>query len=935
MKSKRKLIAYLLNLAFFTASSSVSAGILLELDNQTYQGDITDQTADTGIMEAYLDNQSVLEGNLNLQGNNTNYYIGLYNGSSINGNISLTGMASSSPGYTDYIDLSNSNLNGNIFVHRTGNKITNIDFLNDSRWDGKLEASSNFSLTVYDSVKIGGVFYNRAAQAENTDISINVGGGGNDMIGRLEGPIRILGDTNAALQMTRPVSIFLGENGVIDTGPEGMLVDNNGQGLEISSETEGGIPARWIGNVVVKENHDPNGVTQASRISFSGGSFTGSVTVPMLSRLDLSEMKWIGDITILPQLDNRSSEKDTDFSLYHVDFQGNVDYTGRSFDVNLYDSQWNGQINAKSIDDSAYFSFTLRSESSFTGDVALTNMESGYMQIGDGSTLNGDITLNSGQQIDDRFELAMSDGSSWTGNLDLTNAAISEDASRAIGIQNSNWTGHIIGGAGQDLNVFINADNQGESVWNMTGSSDVRSLDTDPNVEINFVNQDTSSTTPQFHTLTTDRLYGGAQISMRVGATGNEHDQIVINEDVQDDYLIKVQDNPAAKVIGEQTYKMVDYSNIEEPLEASFTFTNIDYKIELGGYVYDMVLGEDGTFSIEGKATPDENGNSGSDNGENGNGSGSNGDKPSLSNTASAAANSLITSYMFNEVQMHNLQQRMGDLRNTEHLNNVWIRSYNGQFDSKANGMLQGFDMDYNGVHIGADTSINLTDHQRVYLGVMAGTTKADVDYNKGSTGKVKDHQLGVYSTYVTDNQFYVDAIGKYSRVKQEIDARMQSGGRQRASASKDVYSFSVEAGKRFNITDSSGGFYIEPQAQLLVTNNESTQFRTDKGLTVDIDGYTSVQARGGVQVGYQFNETKVPVNIYARSQLIHEFKDRVAYYVNDSKEEHSFKGSRWQNSLGTSININKQHSIHADIDYENSNKYKHTQWNIGYRYSF
>ncbi|WP_434778146.1 autotransporter outer membrane beta-barrel domain-containing protein [Neisseria sp. Ec49-e6-T10] len=869
MKDKQKLIPYLLKILCFTISAHANANVLLELDGQTHQGNITDQTAASS-MDIILDNQSALEGDLNLLGEESNY---------------------------------------------------DIILNNDSRWDGKLNATSTFSLILQDSTKTGGIFYDRGSQLNGlSNVSIHVGSNST-----LDGPVRILGNIDSSLDMSTPVSFSLGENSVVNTGSDGVYIDNNGQGISLSAFALEDAPSSWTGDITIKENTDPNGTNYASEIYFAYFSFSGNVTVPVLSSVGLHETKWVGDITVLPQTNNSMAVREINFSLSNVDFQGNVDYQGANFTFDLYAGKWNGQIKAKNIDGLGYFTL-IGTNSLFAGDIAITNMEYVHMNVNDHTIFNGNIVLNSDLQMEDRLDFYLHDGSSWTGNLDLSNATMSEDASRYMYIHDAKWTGHIIGGAGQNLVVDIFASNKGDAVWHMTGSSNIQSLQTDPNVAINFVNQDKNNTKPQFHTLTVSRMLGGAEINMRVGTTGSDHDQIVIKESVQDNYLINVQDNPEVKVIGWQIYEMVDYNDIGLlPTEASFTFTNADHKIELGGYVYDMILGKEGTFSIEGKALPDGNGN----------GSGNNGGKPSLSNTASAAANSLITSYMFNEVQMHNLQQRMGDLRNTEHLNNVWIRSYNGQFDSKANGMLQGFDMDYNGMHIGADTSINLADNQRVYLGVMAGTTKADVDYNKGSTGKVKDHQLGVYGTYVTDNQFYVDAIAKYSRVKQEIDARMQSSGRQRASASKDVYSFSVEAGKRFNITDSSGGFYIEPQAQLLVTNNESTQFRTDKGLTVDIDGYTSVQARGGVQVGYQFNETKVPVNIYARSQLIHEFKDRVAYYVNDSKEEHSFKGSRWQNSLGTSININKQHSIHADIDYENSNKYKHTQWNIGYRYSF
>lgn len=349
---------------------------------------------------------------------------------------------------------------------------------------------------------------------------------------------------------------------------------------------------------------------------------------------------------------------------------------------------------------------------------------------------------------------------------------------------------------------------------------------------------------------------------------------------------------------------------------ANFVVQN---QIELGGYLYE-VRKASGTNNWELYSVGAKGGNSGG----------------AITSTANAAANALNAGYLISYVDTQALLQRVGQLReNQEGIANVWVRGFAGKLDSFGGGKLSGYSMDYHAIQAGADKEFAV-ESGRVFLGLTAGYTRGKSDLNNwvGSSSTVKSTHLGIYGTYINEsNGFYVDGLLKYVHMKHDLSVLDSIGQRVGGSGSTNGYSFSIEAGKRFEISDTA--FYIEPQAQLTYNHQNSTTIRASNGLNVKLDSYDSLLGRLGVIWGYKVDDGTNKTNIYLKTSYLHEFKDQSAFALNNSWEKDNLGGHWFDVGLGVSATLNKNHNLYGDLNYSKGSRFDRKQINVGYRYEF
>ena len=303
-----------------------------------------------------------------------------------------------------------------------------------------------------------------------------------------------------------------------------------------------------------------------------------------------------------------------------------------------------------------------------------------------------------------------------------------------------------------------------------------------------------------------------------------------------------------------------------------------------------------------------------------------------ITSAADAGANFLNIGYLMNYAETQTLLQRMGDLRQNNEHGDIWLRAFAGKFDSFSSGKMSGFDMSYNGVQFGADKRIS--EETPLFLGTFIGMASGNPHYSSGD-GSVKSSHLGVYATYMASGGFYTDAVVKYSRLKNQFSVLDSQDNTVSGSGNSGGVSFSLEVGQKFSLNQPGNGFYIEPQVQLSYSHQKSARMTSDNGLNIDLDGYDSKLARTSAIVGYELNSGATVVNAYLKTGYVHEFDGDVNYHLNGSNEQHTFKGGWWNNGIGVSAQINKQHTLYIDVDSAAGNKFDQRQINGGYRFSF
>ncbi|UYZ83255.1 autotransporter outer membrane beta-barrel domain-containing protein [Entomomonas sp. E2T0] len=307
---------------------------------------------------------------------------------------------------------------------------------------------------------------------------------------------------------------------------------------------------------------------------------------------------------------------------------------------------------------------------------------------------------------------------------------------------------------------------------------------------------------------------------------------------------------------------------------------------------------------------------------------------PRRSSTAQAFNTFVNTNYMLTYIDIQTLLQRMGELRDTEGDGDFWMRGFAGKLNTFNSSAFDGYDMHYRGTQAGIDKLIKTTNQGRLYVGGMVGYIDADQDFRKGS-GSAKNYHLGLYTTYITNDDLYFDGVVKYAKLKNSFNVKDSQGTGVTGTGNTNAISLSGEIGKRFYVNEGKQGLYIEPQAQLVYTYNGSDSTRASNDLKVKFNNYDSLIGRGSAVIGYQISNTENPVNVYFKTGYVREFKGKVAYKVNDTKENTSFRGGWFENAVGVSATINKNHNVYGEVSYSNGNRFDKQQLNVGYRYSF
>lgn len=132
--------------------------------------------------------------------------------------------------------------------------------------------------------------------------------------------------------------------------------------------------------------------------------------------------------------------------------------------------------------------------------------------------------------------------------------------------------------------------------------------------------------------------------------------------------------------------------------------------------------------------------------------------KPQLTTTADAGGNYLNVGYMMSYAENNTLMQRMGDMRRSGTHGNMWLNHYAGKFEAFSGIKLSGFKMNYAGMQIGADK--RLADNIPVWVGAFIGSTQASPNY-RGGTGITHSDYVGLYSSYISPEGYYTDAVLK------------------------------------------------------------------------------------------------------------------------------------------------------------------------------
>jgi len=578
------------------------------------------------------------------------------------------------------------------------------------------------------------------------------------------------------------------------------------------------------------------------------------------------------------------------------------------------------------IEDGATANVALDHQSSLSGDV--TNLAD--LSLNNGSTLSGNLTGTTNLNVDNN--------SSITGNVDdVVNFTLGGNSSVSGNISNvadlslnngSSLSGNLIGTT--NLNVDNNSRITGnvDDVVNFTlaGNSSVNgNLNNVENLSLDNSTWTTSSGSGvtnlsmnagtvklgagdgTFETLNVSTLSGNGHFIMDTDLAAHQGDLLNVSGVASGNYDLQIKNTGAEPISGDQDQRVVHTG-----AGSTAGFGVVGGQVDVGTFAYELQQRDDDWYLVQ---KVDEDG----------------GGPITTPGTRSVIGLfSAAPTVWYGELS--SLRSRMGELRYGKTQGGGWMRSYGNKYNLSAAGGTA-YQQNQTGISLGADAPLPTSNGQWL-VGVLGGYSRSDLDITAGTSGRVDSYYIGGYTTWLSDEGWYVDAILKANRFKNKSDVRMSDGTKASGDYNTSGVGASVEAGKHIKLQDD---WFVEPFAQVSTLWVDGKSYSLDNGMDASSNKADSILGKVGTTVGRNFPLDKGGfVQPYVKVAMAQEFAKSNRVKVNSTTFSNDLSGSRGEIGAGIAAQVSDVLQLHADVDYSNGENIEQP-WgvNVGLRYSW
>lgn len=487
-----------------------------------------------------------------------------------------------------------------------------------------------------------------------------------------------------------------------------------------------------------------------------------------------------------------------------------------------------------------------------------------------------------------------------TNDVDIDGNVRSDDATINLNLNTEN---SVLNGT-----VYDNGTTNGTNLtlangaeWNNTGASNVKNV----NMNGGIINQNTDED------ITVGNYSGSGDINFKAEDTDNNG---VLDFTNTGDVTIENAEEGSSVNLGviNNTVNTLDIDKTEENLNAlaqKLTYEGSDSNLS-------------GKVTVkEGLITPEASGDLMFD----GNSQGyvtniTGGDR--VTKTMDAMKNIAATAIVAWRQEDSTLSQRLGELRESDGGQGIWVRmsrgefEYDGEYKNQYNFFQMGYDWAAGSWHYGAAVSHN--DGQTTY-------THGD--------GENRSTSLSLYGTWLGDKGHYADIVLKQGRLSNDFDIYTEAG---HTSGDYDAWGTSL-SGEYGMKVDLDGGWYVTPQAQLTLMRIGGEDYTTNNGIKVNQDSLESAVGRVGFEVGKRISDSG---SIYAKASLLHDFAGSADTYLSLNGLTNSYHqdiGDTWcEAGIGFNYKTSENSYVYADVVKTfGGDVATPWQWSAGMRWTF
>ena len=566
--------------------------------------------------------------------------------------------------------------------------------------------------------------------------------------------------------------------------------------------------------------------------------------------------------------------------------EGDVNFTGNSVaELSFDQSQMKGDVLIDGLSDTTAVNFA--NNSVLTGNVNIAGGSNVDLRF-DQSQLTGDIRVAGNSTT----QMALNN-STFLGNLN-----ISDDSTANLTLNQSQMTGDVLVD-GLNTTESVTLENQSQltgrldkvnsvniksqSNWTLTGNDNIGTLGMNGG-SVTFGAAEATST---YYTLNVGTLAGTTgTFVMKGDFVSGESDKLIVAGQSTGNYGLAVAASGLDAIAPEQVV-LVRTGTTDG---ASFTLAG-DRAVDLGTWSYSLASRTNAEGGKEWYLDP-------------------------TTEVISPGAQSILA--LFNTPvtswygEQSSLRTRMGELRLNGGQSGGWMRTYGSQYNV-ADGSGVGYQQNQQGISLGADARVG--DSQWL-VGVLAGTSKSDLNLDHGTTGTVKSYYVGPYLTWMSDKGYYFDGVLKFNRFRNESKVNLSDDTRAKGDYDNWGLGASAEFGRQFKLAD---GYFVEPFTQWSAVQIQGKRYTLDNDMTADGDTTRSLLGKAGVTVGRNFEFGKASIaQPYLRMAVAHEFAKNNEVKVNDNVFNNDLSGTRGEFGAGVAVAMSEKWQVHADFDYSN-----------------
>ena len=405
---------------------------------------------------------------------------------------------------------------------------------------------------------------------------------------------------------------------------------------------------------------------------------------------------------------------------------------------------------------------------------------------------------------------------------------------------------------------------------------------------------------PEFSTLQIDNLNGSGLISLSSDLSQNIADKLDVRNGSGEFGLI-IHDYSAEGKLP-LSFKLID-----ENAAAADSFYLVGNAVDVGAFKYDLRM--DGADWVL-QRTQDHT------------------DSAVIAKNTYASLSSLFYAHL--TPLYTRLRHTRGEIK---HHNGLWAKSFGRKirfsYKDKTKSTTEAY-----GAAFGYDGVLWQNNKGSLLAGVFGALSDSRQKYDRNGRGDGKTESLGLYSTWQSADNWFIDIAGTYFWHKQKIKSYTPSGYDVDGKYHTNAYQASLHAGKRWDI---GAAWFLEPYVGLNYMRVDSISYRTNFNTLVKADAADYMGGTAGISAGRGITlPNGGNMDIYGRAAVVYDWDGKSPLVVAEEIFMEDTSSVRYELGAGFSASFGSRGTVYADMSTQLGSRVRFPwEFNLGLQFNF